>query len=196
MRKHTPPFSPEVRERAVRMVREHEGEHGSQWAAIQSIAAKIGCSGESLRTGCASPNGIKACGQGRPRPSASASRRWSARSVNCAKPTNPEEGQCVFRHGGARPPVADMIAFIDDHRRSTGSSRSAGAADRPVDLLRARPRGVPFPRSNQLAPQRCRADGRDPARFTRRPSVSTACARSGGNSPERGSWPPAARWRG
>ncbi|GJE13211.1 IS3 family transposase ISMex33 [Methylobacterium longum] len=49
MTKHTPPFSPEVRERAVRLVREHESEHGSQWAAIQSIAAKIGCSGETLR---------------------------------------------------------------------------------------------------------------------------------------------------
>ena len=49
MTKHSPPSSPEVRERAVRLVREHESEHGSQWAAIQSIAAKIGCSGETLR---------------------------------------------------------------------------------------------------------------------------------------------------
>ena len=49
MTKRTPPYSPEVRERAVRMVFDHEGEHGSQWAAIQSIAAKIGCSGEALR---------------------------------------------------------------------------------------------------------------------------------------------------
>jgi transposase-like protein len=39
----------EVRERAVRMVLDHQGEHGSQYAAIQSIAAKIGCSGETLR---------------------------------------------------------------------------------------------------------------------------------------------------
>jgi transposase-like protein len=42
-------YSPEVRERAIRMVREHEGAHASQWAAIASIAAKIGCTAETLR---------------------------------------------------------------------------------------------------------------------------------------------------
>ena len=41
--------SPEVRERAVCMVREHQDEHDSQWAAISSIAAKIGCTAETLR---------------------------------------------------------------------------------------------------------------------------------------------------
>ena len=48
-RKTVKPFAPEVRERAVRMVREHREAHGSQWSAIQSIAAKIGCGGETLR---------------------------------------------------------------------------------------------------------------------------------------------------
>ena len=42
-------YSPEVRERAVRMVFEHEAEHGSQWETIVSIASKIGCSPETLR---------------------------------------------------------------------------------------------------------------------------------------------------
>lgn len=42
-------FSPEVVERAVRMVFEAEGQHESQWAAIESIAAKIGCTSETLR---------------------------------------------------------------------------------------------------------------------------------------------------
>ena len=42
-------YSPEVRERAVRMVSEHRGEHRSEWAAICSIAEKFGCSSETLR---------------------------------------------------------------------------------------------------------------------------------------------------
>ena len=42
-------FSPEVRERAVKLVLEHEGENKSQCAAIESVAAKIGCSAETLR---------------------------------------------------------------------------------------------------------------------------------------------------
>jgi len=42
-------YSPEVRARAVRMVFEHQGDHASQWKAICSIAAKMGCTGETLR---------------------------------------------------------------------------------------------------------------------------------------------------
>ncbi|MET4608843.1 transposase-like protein [Bradyrhizobium sp. JR4.1] len=46
--KTTYKFSPEVRDRAVRMVLDHAGEHPSRWAAVTSIAAKIGCTPQTL----------------------------------------------------------------------------------------------------------------------------------------------------
>jgi len=46
--KTTNKFSPEVRARAVRMVLEHEGDHPSRWAAVVSIAEKIGCVPQTL----------------------------------------------------------------------------------------------------------------------------------------------------
>ena len=42
-------FSPEVRERAVRMVEEHQEAHASEWAVRQSVAPKLGCTAETLR---------------------------------------------------------------------------------------------------------------------------------------------------
>ena len=42
-------YPPELRERALRLVREHRDEHASEWAAIQSVAGKLGMTAETLR---------------------------------------------------------------------------------------------------------------------------------------------------
>ncbi len=48
MSKTTNKYSPEVRERAVRMVLDNQGQHDSRWSAIMSISAKIGCAPQTL----------------------------------------------------------------------------------------------------------------------------------------------------
>lgn len=64
-------YAAEVRERAVRLVREQVGEYASQWAAICSIAGKIGCTAETLMpSGCAAPRSTgtaASCDDGRAR---------------------------------------------------------------------------------------------------------------------------------
>ncbi|SFN04725.1 transposase, partial [Nitrosomonas communis] len=56
-------YSPEVRERAVRLLYEHQGEYESQRAALESIASKIGCTAETLRKWMRNQRLIRASGQ-------------------------------------------------------------------------------------------------------------------------------------
>jgi transposase len=60
MSKTTNKFSPEVRERAVRLVLATEGQHASRWQAVMSIAAKIGCTPQTLMSGSRRPRSTAA----------------------------------------------------------------------------------------------------------------------------------------
>ena len=121
MSKTTNKFSPEVRERAVRLVLDNEGQHGSRWQAILSIAAKIGCSG-------ADPERLGQEGRGGQRPTSRHPDR-DGREDEGARTGEPRaapgerdsaEGFSLFCDGGARPPVEVMVDFIDDHRGEHG----------------------------------------------------------------------------
>ena len=131
-------FSAEVRERAVRMVREHRGEHASQWAATASIAGKIGCTAQTLRNWVRQSERDAASAPARRRTSAIGSRPWSGRSASCARPT-----RFYARRRLILPRRSSTAGSSHDrlHRRSSrrlwGRADLQGLADRPVELSRA-----------------------------------------------------------
>ncbi|WP_449232504.1 IS3 family transposase [Azospirillum doebereinerae] len=114
-------YAPEVRERAVRMVFEHEGDYASQWAAIGSIASKIGCTAETLRGWVRQAERDQGK---RPGPTTDEQERIKAleREVRELRQANEilRKASAYFAPGGARPPVSEMIAFIDAHRAVHG----------------------------------------------------------------------------
>ncbi|PVE20236.1 IS3 family transposase [Microvirga sp. KLBC 81] len=121
MTKRTPPYSPEVRERAVRMVFEHRDEYASQYEAIRSIAAKIGCSGETLRHWVRQAERDQGLRAG---PTSAEQERIKAleREVRELRQANEilRKASAYFCPGGARPPLQAMKAFIDEHREVYG----------------------------------------------------------------------------
>ena len=120
MRK-SPKFSPEVSERAVRMVFDAKDQYPSLWAAIESIAGKIGCTGETLRKWVRQGERDSGVRPGTTHGRAAAHQGPGARGERAAQDQrDPEAGQRIFRPGGARPPSQEVNAFIDQHRARCG----------------------------------------------------------------------------
>ncbi|WP_429205307.1 IS3 family transposase [Massilia sp. UYP11] len=119
--KKEPKYSPEVAERAVRMVSEAGSQYESQWAAITSIAAKIGCTPETLRRWVRQQ--ARDTGQ-RPGPTTAEEERVKAleREVRELRKANEilRLASGFFRPGGARPPLQAVRAFIDRYRHAYG----------------------------------------------------------------------------
>lgn len=115
--KTTNKFSPEVRTRSVRLVLDHEGEHASRWAAVSSIAAKIGCTAQTLHEWVKKAERDSGSRAGVPTDVAT---RLKALERENRELRQANEILRKASAGGARPPVQAMIAFIDDHRGAHG----------------------------------------------------------------------------
>ncbi|URI07962.1 IS3 family transposase (plasmid) [Aquincola tertiaricarbonis] len=114
-------FSPEVRERAVRMVQEHRGEYPSLWAAIESIAPKIGCVPQTLNEWVKRAEVDAGVREGVTTSEAERVKELE-REVRELRKANEilKLASAFFAPGGARPPPQVLKAFVDRHRQEFG----------------------------------------------------------------------------
>ncbi|MCF3643376.1 IS3 family transposase [Rhizobium sp. TRM95111] len=119
--KTTNKFSPEVRARAVRMVTEHEAEHPSRWAAVSSIAAKIGCSAHTLHEWVKKAEVDSGKRAGLPSDVAEKMKALERENRELRQANEIlRKASAYFANGGARAPTEAMISFIDEHRSVLG----------------------------------------------------------------------------
>ena len=146
-KKTSKPYSPEFRERAVRLFREHRAEYRSEVAALRALAEKLGCSPDSLRVWVRQAQ--RDAGESPGPTSAERARiKELERENRELRQANEilKKAIGVFCPGGARPPVSQMTDFIEEHREGFGVEPICKrAADRPVDVSINGPpsRGIP-----------------------------------------------------
>ncbi|WP_433960141.1 IS3 family transposase [Escherichia coli] len=115
-------FSPEVRQRAIRMVLESQGEYDSQWAAICSIAPKIGCTLETLRVWVRQHERDTGGGDGGLTTAERQRLKELERENRELRRSNDilRQASAYFCEGGVRPPLEKMMPLLDKLREQYG----------------------------------------------------------------------------
>ncbi|HDW0169494.1 TPA: IS3 family transposase [Escherichia coli] len=115
-------FSPEVRQRAVRMVLESQGEYDSQWATICSIAPKIGCTPETLRVWVRQHERDTGSGDGGLTTAERQRLKELERENRELRRSNDilRQASAYFGEGGVRPPLEKMMPLLDKLRKQYG----------------------------------------------------------------------------
>ncbi|WP_404855983.1 IS3 family transposase [Escherichia coli] len=115
-------FSPEVRQRAVRMVLESQGEYDSQWAAICSIAPKIGCTPETLRVWVRQHERDTGGGDGGLTSAERQRLKELERENRELRRSNDilRQASAYFCEGGVRPPLEKVMPLLDKLRKLYG----------------------------------------------------------------------------
>nr|WP_323036258.1 IS3 family transposase [Pararhodobacter sp.] len=120
-KKTSKPYSPEFRERAVRLAMEHRDDYQSEAAALTAIAGKLGCSPDSLRVWMRQ---VQRDGGERPGPTGVEIARIKEleRENRELRQANEilRKASALFCPGGARPPVSQIIDFIEESREAFG----------------------------------------------------------------------------
>ncbi|WP_435658968.1 IS3 family transposase [Escherichia coli] len=115
-------FSPEVRQRAIRMVLESQGEYDSQWAAICSIAPKIGCTPETLRVWVRQHERDTGGGDGGLTSAERQRLKELERENRELRRSNDilRQASAYFCEGGVRPPLEKIMPLLDKLREQYG----------------------------------------------------------------------------